>query len=228
MAHPEGRTTAQRSLSQATLILTALVILVVGVLGGGAVGWVRRPDPSPTPAPTPAPASSSATRGAPSTPVPSSPSPLPSSPSPSPSEPTREELEEQAHERLDALADDGYATANPSGQWVAQLSSKYIGIIDPVQTAEVSGGHKFAAVDIVAEYEATKQKANEIGGASVVLIRGSDIKKGRDETSSHLFWYIFGVDFDSKSGAEAWCQDLYPQLSGNRLKNVCYATQLKP
>ncbi len=246
MAHPEGGTTTPPPLSRATLILTALAILIVGVLGGGVVGWLRRPDPSPTLAPTPAPASSSATGGDPSTPVPSSPSPLPSaaspsplpssaspsplpsSASPSPRGPTKEQLEKQARDRLDSLADDGYATANPRGQWVAQLSSKWIGITDPALTARVSGGHKFAAIDIIAEYEATKQKAEDVGGATVVLIKGSDIKKGRDETSSHLFWYIFAVDFGSEPEAQSWCHDLYPQLSGERLKNVCYATRLKP
>lgn len=233
MTHPGRGTTARRPLSRATLILTAILILIVGVLGGGAVGWLRRTVPTSLPTASPVPASSSAVGDVPSTPVPSTsvpstPSPLPPSPSHTPNAPTAKELERQARDKLETLAAEGFATANPRGQWVAQLSSKWIGISDPAQTAVVSGGHKFAAVDIVAEYEATKQKAENLGGATVVLIKGSDIKKGRDETSGHLFWYIFAVDFGSKSEADRWCQDLYPRLSGDRLKNVCFATPLNP
>lgn len=230
VAHPQGGPAAGPPLSRATLVLAAVTILVVGMLGGGAVAVLRQPDPqpTPTPSPSPAPASSSPPSVDPSTPAPTSPSPVTPSPSPTPSELTKKEREQQARARLDALAEEGYTTADPRGQWVAQLSSKWIGITDPAQRAQVSGGHTFAAVDIVAEYESTEQLAEQVGGATVVLIKGSDIKKGRDETSGRLFWYVFGVDFASKAKAESWCQDLYPLLSGTRLKNVCFATQLKP
>ena len=226
--HAEG-TTQRHPIPTAAVVVIALAIFVVGVIGGAGIGWLRQSDAWPPFQPSPAPASSTTLIPDPtsSSPAPPSPSPTTTTPSPSPTPPTKEEAERQAREELETLAADGYATANPRGQWVAQLSSKYIGITDPNQTAEVSGGHKFLAVDIVAEYNATKQKAEQLG-ASVVLIKGSDIKKGRDERSNHLFWYIFGVDFGSKSEAERWCQDLYPGLSGARLKNVCFPTQLKP
>ena len=120
----------------------------------------------------------------------------------------------------------GRRTADPRGQWVAQLSSKYIGITDPQQKTR-SGGHTFRAVDIVDEYTATRARA-ERGGATVVLIKGSTILKGRQETSGKLFWFIFAVGLSGKSQVEQYCADLYPQLSGAALKNRCYPTQLKP
>ena len=230
MTHlPAESTTQRHPIPRGTLVVIAFALFVVGVIGGAGIGWLRLSTPLPRFQPSPAPAPSTPLIPDPNSPSPMPPSPSPTitTPSPSPTRPRKDEAERQARADLEGLAAEGYAAAKPSGQWVAQLSSKYIGITDPNQTATVSGGHKFAAVDIVAEYEATKEKAERLG-ATVVLIKASDIKKGRDERSNHLFWYIFALEFDSKSQAERWCQDLYPVLSGAQLKNVCFPTQLKP
>src|ERR1035437_7466333 len=57
------------------------------------------------------------------------------------------------------------------GQWVAQLSSKYDGISDPLQTS-ASGSHTFHNVDILAEYQ--HLQGLDLGRAPLTLLLSTD------------------------------------------------------
>ena len=233
MSYSPGPWTAQPppQPSRTPLILLVVAILVIGLLGGAVTGFVlKRSDRTGggTASTPPAPATPTTELAAPDPPISSSPAPTPpptptATPTPKPS---KTELEQQARTELEQQSAEGLATADPHGQWVAQLSGKYIGITDDQQTNS-SGGHTFRAVDILAEYAATKAKAEKLG-PSVVLIKGSTILKGRQETSGHLFWFVFALEFSSKASVETFCAKLYPSLSGPALTNRCYPTQLKP
>ena len=129
------------------LVLGGIGIFVAAMLVGTVVGWLNAgranadlPIQSST---TPPPNTD------PTLPSPSGPS---FTPSPTPSEPTEEELEQQAYYALEQQAAADLQRTSLDGQWVAQLSSKYVGVRDPRQETR-SGSHKFKAVDILAEHQ---------------------------------------------------------------------------
>ena len=59
--------------------------------------------------------------------------------------------EDEALAMLTAKTTASQQAVKIQGQWVAQLASKYVGIVDPAQVT-ASGGHKFFAVDILNEH----------------------------------------------------------------------------
>jgi len=129
------------------------VPLLVGALGVG-YGFTRNRD-STYRSGTPAAQVVSTTSGTVSTPAPQSPasaSPIPVRPAPSPAKarPTTDPSLGQ----LQALVrgDASLAASKLDGRWVAFLSSKTAGIVDPLQTTE-SGSHKFGWSDILSEHE---------------------------------------------------------------------------
>ena len=79
------------------------------------------------------------------------------------------------------------ATTPLDGQWVAQLSSKYDGIVDPLQTT-VSGSHTFHYVDILAEFR--HLQGLDLGGANIALLLSTDYGL-RETVSGHALWVTF-------------------------------------
>jgi serine/threonine protein kinase len=109
------------------------------------------------------------------------------------------------------------------GQWVAQLSSKYDGIVDPLQTSG-SGSHTFHNVDILAEFQ--RMQALDLGGANLTLLLSTDY--GQKETvSGHALWVTFAMPALSSAGdVQAWCSRYFAPLTGPELQDACTPRQL--
>lgn len=109
------------------------------------------------------------------------------------------------------------------GQWVAQLASKYDGIVDPLQTS-ASGSHTFHNVDILAEFRGLQ--GLNLGGANLALLLSTDYGQRRT-VSGHVLWVTFALPgLSSKSEVESWCGTSFAPLTGQALLNVCAARQL--
>lgn len=133
--------------------------------------------------------------------------------------------EEAAVEQLANYAY-GYNVNIPKqGQWVAQLSSKYIGVSDPLLTA-ANGTHTFYATDILAEFE---QIARSVSGVQVVLLDSRDYGKQQLIDGKNL-WVTFGLSdyFTSEDDVLAWCADEFSHLEGRERLNVCMPNKLNP
>jgi hypothetical protein len=111
------------------------------------------------------------------------------------------------------------------GQWVAQLSSKYDGISDPLQTSG-SGSHTFHNVDIFAEFQ--RMQALNLGGASLTLLLSTDY--GQKQTvSGHALWVTFALPaVSSASEVQSWCSTNFAPLTGQQLQDTCTPAQLYP
>lgn len=144
-------------------------------------------------------------------------------------EPTRTtatvDTESAATSELQALRDGDLMTVSLDASWVAQLASKYVGIVDPEQTTQ-DGGHVFGAVDILAEHRRLRDGDNL--GARVVLLLSTDYGK-RQLVNGNPLWVTFALgDFGSAAGVDAWCHQRFPQLSSTQLTNACTARRLYP
>jgi len=115
------------------------------------------------------------------------------------------------------------ATTPFDGQWVAQLSSKYDGIVDPLQTT-ASGSHTFHYVDILAEFR--HLQGLDLGGANIALLLSTDYGL-RETVSGHVLWVTFAFPrLSSASEVESWCRTYFAPLSGDALVNACAPRQL--
>ena len=111
------------------------------------------------------------------------------------------------------------------GQWVAQLSSKYDGIVDPLQTSG-SGSHTFHNVDILAEFQ--RMQALDLGGASLTLLLSTDYGQ-RETVSGHALWVTFAMPgLSSASEVQSWCSTYFAPLTGQELQDACTPRQLAP
>ena len=202
-------------------MLGGIGLFVAATLVGTVVGWLNASRanadfPTIQSSTTPPPSTD------PALPSPSEPS---FTPSPTPSEPTEEELEQQAYYALEQQAAADLQRTNLDGQWVAQLSSKYVGVRDPLQETR-SGSHRFMAVDILAEHQDLHYRFD--GQYDVRLLRGQDFSTGTTYNGETL-WYTFLLgNFESRSAVESFCRSAFPGLSGNYLKNQCLPRTLKP
>lgn len=136
---------------------------------------------------------------------------------------TKTELEREARAELERLAATDLAETNISGQWVAQVSSKYYGVDDDHQKTG-SGSHIFEGVDILAEHRALRKKYSR--QHEVRLLRGEDFYpyttyKGK------TFWYTIVMDdFGSEQDVERFCGASYSHLSGKARENPCLPREL--
>ena len=126
---------------------------------------------------------------------------------------------------LKTLRDGDLRTVSLDASWVAQLASKYVGIVDPEQITE-GGGHVFGAVDILAEHRRLRYGDNL--GARVVLLLSTDYDK-RQLVNGNPLWVTFALgNFGSAEDVDAWCHRRFPQLSSTQLTNACTARRLRP
>ena len=112
------------------------------------------------------------------------------------------------------------------GQWVAQLSSKYDGIVDPLQTTG-SGSHTFHYVDILAEFR--HLQSLDLGSANITLLLSTDYGS-RETVSGHPLWVTFALPaLSSRSEVDSWCATQFASvtgLTGNALADACMPAQL--
>lgn len=111
------------------------------------------------------------------------------------------------------------------GQWVAQLSSKWVGVTDKYQIA-YNGSHTFYGADILAEYQALK---NRVSGVDVVLLNSKDYGKKRHK-NGEPYWVVSALSpqFTSEDAVTAWCASQFPELSGDERINQCMPNRLMP
>jgi hypothetical protein len=209
------------------LVLGGIGLFMVATLVGTVVGWLNASRANAN-----FPTIQSSTTAPPSTDPTYTPWPTPTETLPSPSEPSltasptpAEPTEQQAYYALEQLATADLQRTNLDGQWVAQLSSKYIGVRDPLQETR-SGSHTFYAVDILAEHQDLRYRFD--GQHDVRLLRGQDFSTGMTYNGETL-WYTFLLgNFGSRRAVESFCSSAFPGLSGNYLKNQCLPRTLKP
>ena len=139
---------------------------------------------------------------------------------------TTTDAEQTALEDLESLHQQDLTTLTISGQWVAQLSSKTVGILDPLQTAQ-NGTHTFRAADILFEHQELRNADNH--GADIRLLLSTDYGK-RQLLQGKPLWVTVAVDsaLGSSADVETWCAQRFPTLDGDALKNVCVPRQLNP
>ncbi len=150
-------------------------------------------------------------------------------PSASPEEATREmgavDPETAALDQLTAYAEHYNAIIPKNSQWVAQLSSKYVGVSDPLLTA-ANGTHTFYASDIATEFE---QIASNTTSVQVVLLDSRDFGTQQLIDGKNL-WVTFGLSdaFTSEDDVLDWCAGEFPYLEGRERLNVCMPNRLRP
>ncbi len=129
-------------------------------------------------------------------------------------------------EALVLLARDGAvgrALIERDGQWVAQLASKYVGIVDPLQVTD-SGQHRFSAQDIYTEHAVLHAR---VSGAEVLLL-DSRTFGARRSFEGKPYWVTVAASpaFTSADKVVGWCAGQFPELTGTALNNQCLATQI--
>jgi len=203
------------------LFLTAAFAVAAVV---GVAAWFSRID-------TPAPAASSVATpttiaSAPSATTPEAPTTAAPSPTPSKSIPDADSAETRALIDLTGLRNDSLRQTNLDGSWVAQLSSKSVGITDASAVA-ANGTHRFLGADIFKEHLELRQDVR-FASARVVLLKGTDF--GQKSTfHGKTLWVTLAVGsfFDERS-VKDFCQIAFPDKSGAALLNVCTARRLTP
>lgn len=103
------------------------------------------------------------------------------------------------------------------GQWVAQLASKFEGVVDTSQQPE-----PFTIPQILDEVVAHRSNP-KYGDLVRVILQGD---WGKSEPGPKTLWVtVADLDFDNRETVLAWCEDHFSQR-GEDLLNVCYPRQL--
>jgi hypothetical protein len=203
-----------------------LALFFVGLASGAGAAWLRHdhseaaeqpPAARGTPLASPSDSPTEPTTWPPSSSI--------TTPAPTPSRPSKEQLERQAYAQLEQLAATDLQQTKFTGEWVAQLSSKYVGVKDTRQRT-ASGSHKFGALDILAEHRALRNRFE--GNDQVRLLRGQDWGTHTTRPDGETFWYTLVIGgFDSVGDVNAFCRRAFPDLSGHALENQCVPRTLR-
>lgn len=138
-------------------------------------------------------------------------------PSPTPPSLTPDEERLAALATIEDLVSADRATDPIRGQWVAQLASKYEGVVDKSQQPT-----PFTIPQILAEAEALK--SNPDYGSLVRVVHQGDW--GQSEAPAKTLWVTFAdLDASSRSAIVDWCEGHFMER-GQSLLNVCYPRQL--
>ena len=127
-----------------------------------------------------------------------------------------------AANELVRLSKDGFGRATFDGRYVPRLSSKYGGIVDPIQTT-ASGSHVFQNTDILSEFKTDQQRFPD-----AVLLRTTDF--GQQPTvRGHSLWLDVVLQyFPTQGDVLSWCASTFPQYTAGQLDDHCYPQQLNP
>lgn len=225
--------TAARRGSVVPIVIGLVAVLLLGV--GGAAGWVRwRPGDQPqqrsaaaAPVPvvaatTPAPvgeATSPPVAGA-ATQAPDVVSPPGESSSDASSDrPTVATDDVSIRTELLGLRDGDLASTPRDSTWVAQLSSKYVGVTDASLQAV-----PFTVQDIYDEH--IRLRGNSDYGDQVRLFLPGDFGK-RGRSAKEIWITIVDLEAASKADVDSWCSQHFSQ-TGMALANVCLPRQFTP
>ena len=159
-------------------------------------------------------------------PTPTPTSATPTSPTPISTSPTPSAAPGQAAAlaALQEFRDGDLRHVSMHGQWVAQIASKRVGTVDPLQTTE-SGSHRFLAADILAEHQNLRRRF----GSKTVLLLSSDYGHNVRDPQGHVLWVTFYLGrFSSAQDVLSWCPGAFPELSARALADTCAARPLNP
>jgi hypothetical protein len=208
------------------VLIGALVAVLVLAVGGG-VGWlIRGQDSDPVPEADAGPMAGGGPQAS-ATDISASPSAsLPTSPAPPTTNTVTLTSEQAALAELNALRAKSLQSLVLDERWVAQLASKSVGIIDPLQTAR-NGTHTFYAVDILAESNAARATVSD--SSTVLVLTSTDFGRYSTAPDGQPYWVTL-VDggFGSSDAVKAWCASTYPTLDATSLANACAARTLSP
>ena len=134
------------------------------------------------------------------------------------------DAEQAALSQLNALRSESLPQVSLDGRWVAQLSSKSVGITDPLQTA-ANGTHTFYAADILAELRDINATVGS--SAALYLLWGTDFGKRSTAPDGSPYWTTLADGgFGSEDDVTAWCTVTFPGLPADQLENQCAPRQL--
>jgi hypothetical protein len=211
------------------VVVAVVVVVLLAVAAGGWFVWQRLSATTPTDsaatasdAPSSASSAGSASAGTPQaggkTLEPGGSTASASTPGPAP------DAEQAALNQLNALRSESLPQVSLDGRWVAQLSSKSVGITDPLQTA-ANGTHTFYAADILAELQ--NINATVGNSAALYLLWGTDFGKRSTAADGSPYWTLLAdAGFASEDAVNAWCSATFPGLSADQLADQCTARQL--
>ena len=206
------------------MVVAVVVVVVLVVAGGGWFVWTRLTTKASTGVtatatgnPSPA-ASASAV-----TPETGGKSLQPGNPTTAGPAPDAEAV---ALQDLRSLRDRSVAQVPLDGRWVAQVSSKSVGITDPLQTA-ANGTHTFYAADILAEDQ--NLEATIGSSAALYVLWGTDFGKRSTAADGSPYWTTLAdAGFAGKDAVTAWCAATFPGLPADQLADQCTPRQLTP
>ena len=136
------------------------------------------------------------------------------------------DADQAALNELTSLRTQSLAVVPLDGRWVAQLSSKSVGITDPLQTA-ANGTHTFYAADILAELQDLHAAVG--GSAALYLLWATDFGKRSTAPDGSPYWTTLADGgFSSQDDVTAWCAATFPGLTADQLANQCAPRQLNP
>ena len=202
------------------LVACGLAIVLLGT--GGYILWDRfRPEDPPPPQTATGPTAVAPAPPAPTVTIraatPTNPPTTDAAPTPDSNE---EALEELAAWRAESLADTPL-----DGRWVLQLASKYPGVIDESQVAE-NGGSTFLAADIRSQFRDLESDMTD-RGIPVIHLLDSDFGTNHSERSGTIWTLLADPGgLADRNAAEQACKDLFPELSGDNLRNSCLPRRL--
>lgn len=136
---------------------------------------------------------------------------------PTPTVLTESEQQELALITLEEMVEADRAHSPVRGQWVAQLASKYEGVVDTTQQDE-----PFTLKEILDEVNEARDNP-EFGDLVRVIHQGD---WGKSEPGPQTMWVtVVDVDYRSRDAVVEWCEDHFSE-GGDALLNVCYPRQL--
>jgi hypothetical protein len=130
-----------------------------------------------------------------------------------------EQLQARVH------SDARLAAAKLDGRWVAMLSSKNEGIVDPLQ-ATASGGHLFGWSDILVEHE--RLRADSRFRSPAFLIMSTDFGSRVRVKGKPLFVTVVDNGFSSRAQVRSWCEETFAELAPAQRRDACAPVKLAP
>jgi hypothetical protein len=129
---------------------------------------------------------------------------------------------------MDALAqaDARYAASKLDGRWVAMLSSKTDGTVDPLQRT-ASGSHRWHWKDILAEHE--RLRGDPRFSSSVFLIMSTKFGSAVRSPDGKPY-YVTAVDngFLDAAAVRSWCAQTFSNLPKAERDDTCAPARMTP
>lgn len=204
------------------------VPLLVGALGVG-FGLTRNHDSNAQPGTALLQATSTASSTVATS---ASASPTTASPAPGPSTAATASAKARSStdpslEQLQALTqgDARLVATKVDGRFVAMLSSKTAGIVDPLQTT-ASGSHRFGWSDILSEHERLRNDPRF--GSQVFLIMSTAFGDATTYKGKPLFVTAVDNSFFDAADVRSWCDATFAELPKAQRDNTCAPARLTP